>query len=163
MITQQQVKELFRYEDGQLIRLTTIRLNSKKGDIVGCKDRNGYLKVFINNKCCLVHRVIFLYHHGYLPNKIDHINCKPGDNRIENLRECTTPQNAHNSKKIDNCSSKYKGVCWCVKSSMWRGYICAYGVRLDLGRFWDEETAAQMVAIERLKLHGEFANDGGVS
>jgi len=162
MITQDLVKKLFHYKDGQLIRLVALSIKSKVGDIVGFLNDNGYLMVGIGYRSYRIHRLIWLYHYGYLPKYLDHINGIRDDNRIENLRECTISQNGCNSKKRSDCSSKHKGVSWCKERRLWEAYIDINKKRTRLGRFWDKETAAQVVRIERVKLHGEFANDGGV-
>jgi hypothetical protein len=161
MITQEQVKALFEYKDGHLIRRVT-RGPCKKGSIAGTTNPNewGYLKIKVGRKIYASHRLIFLYHFGYLPNEIDHINGITLDNRIENLRPCTRTQNSHNVKAMKGGTSEKKGLSWCVDYKMWRARISVCGKAVYLGRFWDEETAAQVVRIARLKYHGEFANHG---
>ena len=161
MITQERIKELFTYKSGQLIRIATVSSNAIKGMTAGSLSDNGYLMVRVDGPLYRVHRLIFLYHHGYLPKYLDHINQKSTDNRIENLRECNLSQNACNSRKQERCSSRIKGVSWCKEKRLWEAEIRINKSRIRLGRFWDEETAAQVVQIARLKHHGEFANHGG--
>jgi len=162
MITQKLVRETFKYDDGNLIRKIARSHNpkSKIGNIIGNDNGNRYLVTEIEKKHYRVHRLIFLYHHGYLPKYLDHINGNRQDNRIENLRECTINQNAQNRKARKGCSSKHKGVSWSKEKRLWEAYINTDKKRIQLGRFWDEETASQAVRILRIKSHGEFAKHG---
>lgn len=75
--------------------------NSKRihiGDDAGCKSKAGYIMIRINKKLYYRHRIIFFYQNGYWPTIIDHINGIPGDDRIDNLRECTQGVNCRNLK-----------------------------------------------------------------
>ena len=88
----------------------------KSGDIAGSLNKtNKYYQIRLNYKNYLVHRLIFLYHHNYLPKVIDHIDRNKLNNKIENLREVTHSQNLMNCKSYKNSSSKYKGVTWIKK------------------------------------------------
>ena len=68
MITQEYLKQLFYYQDGQLIRKST-------GKVVVCSETKGqrYLRVYVDGKPVTLHRLIFLHQNGYLPKTIDHI------------------------------------------------------------------------------------------
>jgi len=116
------LKHLFDYdkETGNLIWKVTNSNNQKIGDIAGSLNpKVGYIRVGINGKKYYAHRLIFLYHKGYLPKTIDHINCDKVDNRIENLRAATVGQNQHNRKTNANNTSGYKGVSWCKAKKKW--------------------------------------------
>jgi hypothetical protein len=67
-ITQNLLKELFDYCDGVLINKTKRSKNTILNSSAGSLDKQtGYLKVSINYKSYYVHRLIWLYHHGYMP------------------------------------------------------------------------------------------------
>lgn len=68
------------------------------GDPAGKLNRHKYWTVWLNGRGYLVHRIIFLLHHGKLTDGlvIDHINRIRHDNRIENLRELSIGDNARN-------------------------------------------------------------------
>jgi len=60
-----------------------------------------YRIIWLNGTHVDEHHIVFALHHGRWPRlheglEIDHINRNPLDNRIENLREVTTSQNAFN-------------------------------------------------------------------
>ena len=79
MITQERLKELFDYQDGQLTwKVKKARAN--KGDIAGCNaEASGimYRQTKIDGKQYRVHCLVFLLHHGYLPKQVDHIDGIP--------------------------------------------------------------------------------------
>jgi len=160
-ITQKQLKDEFKYIDGMLLwrRDTRNRLR-KKGDVAGYVRGIGYRVVVVKRIPYFVHRLIFLYHYGYLPEYIDHIDGNKENNDISNLRECTRSQNGYNSKIPKHNTSGVKGVSWCKVSRKWTAKIKLNGKCVYLGSFWDKDVAAQIVRIERLRLHGEFANNG---
>lgn len=158
-LTQETVKKLFDYKDGYLYRKFNCRGNST---LTKC-DNNGdrYLLVYVNNKPYLVHRIIFLWHHGYLPDMIDHIDRNKRNNHIKNLRESTLSENNINKVKVklikgNKPSSQYKGVSWEQDRKKWRVKIMKDGKRIDLGRFINEIDAAKAYNIAAINLHGEF-------
>ncbi len=154
--TQEQVKSLFNYKDGDLywkksLTKNHFELNKKAGSLRG----NKYLRVFINKKSYANHRIIFLYHYGYLPKFIDHIDNNKLNNKIENLREATVQQNNCNTKLRKDNTSGIKGVHKVQKK--WLVRVQINNKRKIIGRFDDLELA-ELVAIEaRNKYHKEFA------
>lgn len=110
MLTQERVRELFEYrEDGCLIRRVA-KSNTKVGDVAGNLRGDGYLQVTIDRQGYLLHRTVFLYHHGYLPeNDLDHIDQDRTNNRIENLREVSRACNLRNTSNRCTNTSGVKG------------------------------------------------------
>ena len=104
MTTQQYVKELFEYcETGNLIWRVDRGNNKVKGIIAGTLGQNNRIIVYIDNKPYLLHILIWLYHKGYMPhNTIDHKDCNPLNNKIENLREATLEQQNFNKPARKN-------------------------------------------------------------
>jgi hypothetical protein len=147
--------ELFEYKDGKLLRKIT-RYGKCKGQEAGSFDRQGYRYVRVDNKCYRTHRIIFWMHHGYMPQQLDHINLDKSDNRIENLRPCTTQQNAANRKARSN--SGLKGVSLSNKGySRYRAQIKANGKSMFLGCFPTKEDAAIAYDKAAKQYFGEFA------
>jgi hypothetical protein len=157
------LKHLFDYdkETGNLIWKVSNGNNQKIGDIAGSLNAKvGYIRVGINGKKYLAHRLIFLYHKGYLPKTIDHINGDKVDNRIENLRAVTASQNQHNRKINSNNTSGYKGVYYYKPLNKWCANIRLEYKRIHLGYYKTPEEAAEVLRKAREELHGNFANHG---
>ena len=157
ILTQELVQSLFEYKDGELYRKVKTNRNIKIGDKAGSLRDDGYSHTMINGKLYKNHRIIFLCHHGYLPQFIDHIDGNPSNNRIENLREATLTQNQYNSKTPYNNTSGIKGVSWHKKHEKWEVTLQINGKSKYFGIYENIELA-ELVAIEaRNKYHGNFA------
>jgi len=90
----------FRYnpETGAIV-WTANRFTSKIGTVATTGGHNsGYLRVTIDSKKYLAHRVAWFLHYGTQPAEIDHINQDVTDNRIANLRSVDHATNMRNLK-----------------------------------------------------------------
>ena len=154
-VSQERVLELFKYEDGKLFR----RSDNKEMGIYSQKHHR-YARIVIDGKDHKLHRIIFLYHKGYLPDIIDHINGDRYDNRIENLREANTYQNRQNSRIYSTSKSGVKNVYFDVRSNKWRVSFSINGKRKNFGIYSDLEEAKQVATSMRDKYFKEFANHG---
>ena len=157
------LKHLFDYdkETGNLIWKVSNARSQKIGDIAGTLDSKiGYIRVGINGKKYYAHRLVFLYHKGYLPKTIDHINGDKVDNRLGNLRAVTASQNQHNRKINSNSTSGYKGVSYYARTNKWCAKIRLESKRINLGYYKTPEEADAVVRKAREELHGGFANHG---
>ena len=88
---------------------------------------------------------------------VDHANGNGLDNRRENLRKATSPQNNQNRHKAPGHSSRFKGVAWHKSADKWQAYIQIDRRLKSLGRFSDEETAAKAYDAAAREAFGEFA------
>jgi len=151
MLTQERVRELFRYEDGNLIRLVNASSTARAGWIAGSLTTHGYLSTRIDKVLYYNHRLVFLFHHGYTPeNYIDHIDRNPLNNRIENLREVSNVCNIRNSKQLDSNTSGVKGVYFNKVRQKWAGQITTNNRAKNLGIFSDfTEAVAHRLAAEQ--------------
>jgi len=161
MITQNQIKSLFEYKDGDLYwkEKSSPKSRIKIGDKITSKFIDGYHRVCINRKTYKLHRIIFLYHFGYLPEIVDHIDCNKNNNRIENLRQANKSQSQHNKGLQKNNKSGIKGVNWCNNKMKWRSRCQINGKRISK-YFTDLNEAEEYVVKLRNILHNEYANNG---
>jgi hypothetical protein len=160
-ISHDYVLSAFYYQDGNLVRKTG-RVN-EIGQIAGSVHKaSGYIHVKINTKAHKAHRLVFLYHYGYLPECVDHIDGDKANNRIENLRAATKEENCQNQKVRSTNKSGCKGVKWNSVSKKWQVGICKNYKNIHLGMYEDLELAS-LVAIEATELiHGRFSAYKGV-
>jgi len=158
MITQSRVQEVFKYEQGRLFWKKSISPHSKIGSEAGRTGPGGYTQIQVDGKRYYSHRLIFLYHHGYLPIFIDHKHGKSVGNYIWNLRPCTVSQNTSNAKIGKNNKSGVKGVS--IKNNRFIAQITHNRKKYYLGSFENVEDARLVVEDKRKILHGSFANNG---
>jgi len=156
-INKQQLRELFNYRDGSLYWILSPRSGIPDGSIAGCLGGSGYISITVNRKAYKAHRLIFLYHYGYLPQYIDHINRIKTDNRVENLRCATKSQNGINAKLRKDNTSGIKGVSKFGKK--WIAFIKNNKKRIHLGTFEDIRDAETAVCKKRFEIYGEFAKE----
>ena len=160
MITQEKLKELLSYDalSGDFV---WIKYPAKRkdlyGKIAGSKNvRDGYIRIFIDGKSYLAHRLAWLYETGII-NKIDidHIDGNRSNNMISNLREATRSINLQNLKKakIDNLSSGLLGVCFDAKAGKYRSAITLNGKRKHLGYYETAEKAHGVYLEEKRRIH----------
>lgn len=89
-------RKIFHYRDGKLI---WCNLGKNFGHIAGCVNNvTGYRAVKIAQKNEYVHRVIWEYHNGPIPDglEIDHKDTNRDNNKIDNLRLVTSKENKEN-------------------------------------------------------------------
>ena len=158
MITQENIKNLFIYDDGKLLwkskpsKTSPIKLGLEAGTLMN----DGYKRTHIYKKYYAIHRLVFLMHKGYLPKYIDHIDGDSLNNRIENLREATASQNGQNKKLSKNNTSGVKGVYF-SKANKWIAQLKINKEVAYLGCFDDIKLAENAVKEARSKNHGEFS------
>lgn len=123
------------------------------GKPAGCINKVGYLKLVINDKQYLGHRMAFLYMTGRMPEEVDHINGVRSDNRWANLRPANRSVNMKNLSRNSANTSGKTGICWDKNRGKWLAYINAGGKRLHNKRFSDREDAER----QRDKWSKEYA------
>ena len=142
---------------------TRIKVNkggkSKVGDLLGYKEKTGYLAFYVCGKKYLAHRLAWLFVNGAWPkNQIDHINGDKVDNRISNLREVTNGENQQNLKRCKSHNkSGYLGVS--KNKKKWKAEIAAGGRKYHIGTFDTPKEAHEAYMREKSKLHllsGDF-------
>lgn len=150
-VTQERLKELFEYSDGDLIRRISVGNNAPAGVKVGSTRESGYLSVVVDCKRYLVHRLVYMYHHSYMPEgEIDHIDRDRSNNRIENLREVSRTCNLRNTGNPITNTSGVKGVSYNKVSGKWRARMSINNVDKFIGYHKDfEEAVLHRLAAEQ--------------
>ncbi len=115
----------------------------------------GYAAAKHNNKTILMHRLITSAPSGM---EVDHINNNRLDNTVCNLRICTRSQNGCNQSIQKNKASKWKGVVWFNRDSLWKAQIKKNKKNYHLGYFKSEDDAAIAYNMAAISLFGEYAN-----
>jgi hypothetical protein len=95
---------------------------------------------------------------AFIPNpdnypQIDHIDRKPNNNILSNLRWATQSKNQGNRSLSSNNKTGYKGVDWDEINKKWRARIS----QKSLGRFMDKIEAAEAYNKAAIEKFGDFA------
>ena len=90
-------------------------------------------------------------------NCIDHIDKNKLNNRKNNLRICSTKENARNSREKEENKSGFSGVSRCKDSNKWRARIVVDGKEISLGRYEKYEEAVLARFYGEKKYYGDFA------
>ena len=162
--SQEELRRSFYYNNGDLFfypfqgtRNRWSRLSNRK---IGHKNKDGYFVCQWKHKIMYLHRMIFMYHHGYLPEQIDHIDGNKSNNKIDNLRAADNSLNMHNTtKRVDNTSG-VKGVWFSKRDNKWVAEFQFRGKKIHVGAFIDIEEAEIMIQQKRQSVVKEFTNHG---
>ena len=118
-----------------------------------CFHSTGYAQTDVNKSTKRWHQLFFNYEAGLVA---DHINNKPFDNRMDNIRIVSTRDNMRNkSKRSDNTSGK-QGICKNKKSGLeyWRAEIRDNNNKriqkdFSIKKLGDEEAKRQAIAYRK--------------
>lgn len=148
MLTQNRLRQVLNYDpETGVFRFAKGR---RKGRVAGTvHDVRGFLKVSIDGRSYLLHRLAWLWMTGVMPRwNVEHINGDHGDNRWENLREGERSQKRQ-YRAPRRETTTYRGV-WKVGTSF-EAMVAVQGVTINLGAFDTMDDAAAVVA----HLHGK--------
>lgn len=159
-INSTRLREILNYDSLTGIFTWIVKPNKKlpAGIRAGCTGA-GYRRIHFDGKLYMEHRLAWLYVYGEFPKlSLDHVNGDGLDNRISNLREATTKQNAQNTYGPQvNGTSGYLGVHWIPHKQKWRSRIQDGGKKISLGYFFTKEQAYKAYLEAKRKLH-PFSN-----
>lgn len=158
MITQARVNELFDYCDGALVWRVS-QGSRKAGTPAGTVDSNGRRRVKVDGKKYLEHRLVYLLHHGHLPEFLDHIDTDYTNNRVENLRPATKSTNNMNRGAQRGNKSGVKGVYQHKRSKKWVAQVYAYKKVVLYKEFDTMEDAETAAIAARREHHGAYARE----
>lgn len=160
MISRKLLKSIYRYnKDGSFTRIKKLGNSTKLGEkFFGTTEKEGYKVCEIYGKQYRFHRLVFLYHYGWLPKTIDHIDNDRANNRIENLRPASLSQNQFNSKIPITNTSGFKNIHYNSYARAWKASI-----RIGNKRFSKQSVNKEKVILwikeKRKELHGNFARE----
>jgi hypothetical protein len=143
-LSKEEYEKLFDvcFETGILRRKIVVSNRVHLRDVVGSKDRCGYLRVNVNKKPQLVHRIIMIMAGMDINGKqTDHINHIRDDNRLENLRAVDQYENSKNQTLKKTNKSGVVGVSWKKQRNKWTANIQVNKKQYYLGMFLNKEEA----------------------
>ena len=153
-LSQGRLKSLLHYDPDTGVFTWKVSPSSRvrPGDRAGSKNGRGYIRIMIDTKHYMTHRLAWLYVYGVWPvDKIDHINGDSLDNRICNLREATQAENMQNITVSASNTTGYLGVSPVM--SKYRAQIRVNCTALYLGLFDTPEQAHQAYLAAKAKFH----------
>lgn len=167
---------ILRYEPdtGLFIRRVTLG-RQLRGSVAGRKIRRGYIKILVEGKSYLAHRLAWFYTYGVWPvNMVDHINRVRDDNRLCNLREATAAENRANSVRAKKIKLEEFGppaprfnplptfdLSFQKDKQRWRVRRRHQGVRKNFARFKEREDAVAFIEQQRDKILRRHVSDAG--
>ena len=127
----------------------------KRGVTPGGKGPNGYLRLKVNGKSYLAHRLAFLIMTGREPKIVDHKNGDRTDNRWSNLRE--TGHNGSSQNMVKKVSSAGFVGLKLTRTGKYQVRMCVNSRHLHFGTFTDFELACLVSEEARDKWHKQFS------
>jgi hypothetical protein len=133
---------------------------TKVGSVAGHVGPEGYLRISLDGKRIMAHRLAWLIYHGEWPGSfIDHVDENKLNNRISNLRQATKSQNTMNIARRSDNSTGHRGIYYSNNPNRVKKYIAQIAVdgrQKTIGYFMtlEEAIAARKAAVA--VLHGRF-------
>ena len=117
-----------------------------------------YLATTVNGQTYYLHRLVWQYHHGVVPERIDHRDGDTRNNLIGNLRLCTPAQNQYNSKRKSNNRVGRKGVVFHANcpGKPYQAKLVVGGKVQSLGYFESADAAHAAYCLALQQTAGEF-------
>ena len=162
-LTQERLKELLHYDPDtgdftwkyryDMPKQWNTRYANKKSGCIHCE---GYIRIRINEKKYLAHRLAILWMTGKFPKKqVDHVDGIKDNNKWNNIREATHSENQQNQKKAhkDNKSTGLLGVCFKKIDKKYYSRIYVNNKSKFLGYFKTAQEAHEAYLKAKRELH----------
>ena len=131
------------------------------GEVAGCSDVNGYIRIRFHEKSYLAHRLVFMWMKGYFPeHDVDHINRIKDDNSWKNLKEVSRQCNNRNQNLYKQNKSGVAGVRK-GHNGIWNTNIGVDKKLIHLGCFSKKEDA--VLARRKAEIYYKFPNCNSTS
>lgn len=148
----ERLNELFSYDkDGHLVWNVDRYARKVKGTIAGWKSsdsrhKTSYINVRIDGRVYKAHRIIWFMNYGFWPEYIDHVDGDGTNNRIENLRNVSMPENMKNRPRQCNNTSGVTGVSFVRRFGKWKASISIDGKKKTIGYYssFDDAVKARL-------------------
>ena len=156
------IKSSWKIQEGVLVWARKANGGKNTGDPVGFSVRkSGHKNVYLtlNGKLqgFVYARVVWMLHYGEWPEQeIDHIDCNPQNDAVENLRQASREENSQNTRFGRNGKS-CKGTYQDKRSGKWNCQVQAFGKVHGRYGFETEQQAYEARMVLAKDLHGEFA------
>jgi hypothetical protein len=143
MLTQAELKRQLHYDPETGIFTWLVSNNQVKvGDVAGYL-HDGYIRIGINQKQYMAHRLAHLYMEGYFPeHQMDHNLGIKDDNRWSEIKHVTTSCNMQNKKINKRNKSGFPGVSLSGRGKKWKSKIVIDKKHITLGYYKDPLEAA---------------------
>jgi hypothetical protein len=157
-LTASRLRELLRYDPhtGVFVWLVGRRGfagAAKAGRSAGTAHASGYVRIGIDGREYLAHRLAWFYVFGFWPREqIDHVNGDRSDNRLDNLREVSNQTNCENRRSSIK-PGKLLGVTFNKANRNWIAQIKASSGHIHLGCFETQELAHAAYITAKRRLH----------
>lgn len=161
-LTQQELKEGLKYDPttGVFVWEAVFGRRTKIGSAAGSQSYNDRWVIRYKGNLYYAHRLAWLYVYGEFPESmIDHIDGNPLNNRIQNLRVCTSKENQKNQGIPKHNTSGFKGVSKFRRDNKWQAQARLEGKDVYLGLFNTPEEASEAYNTFAKQHHGEFYRD----
>jgi hypothetical protein len=157
VITKEELDKILNYnpDTGAFLWNAATGPRAKKGTLAGNISKvDGYVRIHINYKHYLAHRLAILTTYGKLPTyEVDHINGNRADNSLNNLRLSTRKQNMENLSLPKSNTSGKLGASFHKATGKWRARIRIEGSCRHLGLFDSAEAAHAAYCEAKSKFH----------
>jgi hypothetical protein len=152
LISHERLTQLLHYdpETGDFT-WKVVKNSAKPGMRTGFHSSFGYLRMKLDGRTYLAHRLALFYVNGEWPNVVDHINGMPADNRLANLRDGDQAQNMQNRRPNKTNVSGLVGVS--KQGKGWTSSIRIKGKSTYLGYFKTPEAAHAVYLEAKRQMH----------